>query len=115
MTQPETLADAATVMWTGRSGAPYQFLRRHPAELHVSDDVICVLTARTRDGEAIVWSGTATSLIEDPASRDLFRAALPRAASAYTMPAPRDAIDLMTVLWDLEPAQHLPSRNAAAA
>ncbi|HUV32299.1 MAG TPA: hypothetical protein VMW31_01905 [Devosiaceae bacterium] len=102
-----------TVEWTGRSGERYALRPAVPADLHVAEGTICILTAMTEAGEAVVWSGTAQALIADASSRSLLRAALPRAAAAYFMPAPRDEIDLMTILWDLDSARRPAARNAA--
>lgn len=113
MKHVETLGEAGTVEWTGRSGRHYWLSPASPADLYVADDTICLLTAMTGAGEMVVWSGTAKSLIGDPSSRNLFRAALPRAASAYRMRAPRDEIDRMTILWDLESASRPAAQNAA--
>jgi hypothetical protein len=113
MRNVETSTNAPTIEWTGRSGERYGLSPAVPAELHVDDGTICILTAMTEAGETVVWSGTAQSLIADASSRGLFRAALPRAAGAYTMPAPRDEIDLVTILWDLDSARRPAARNAA--
>lgn len=113
MHQGPITAATGTVMWTGRSGTSYRLSPVAPASLHVTEDAIFLITASTADGELVVWTGTAQSLIDDPSSRALFRAALPRAHCAYRMPAPADGTERETVLWDLEATLAPRTRNAA--
>jgi hypothetical protein len=113
MKHVDSLGMAGSVEWTGRSGRHYWLLPSTPSDLHVADDSICLLTAMTEGGEKVVWSGTAQTLIAEPASRNLFRAALKRAATGYSMRAPSDEVDRMTILWDLESASRLSVASAA--
>lgn len=113
MKHVDSLGQAGSVEWTGRSGRHYWMMPSHPADLYVADDCICLLTAISEGGEKVVWSGTAQTLIAEPASRNLYRAALKRASSGYSMRAPIDEVDRMTILWDLESASRLSVATAA--
>ncbi len=113
MHQGPITAATGTVVWTGRSGTSYRLTPVAPANLHVTEDAIFLITALTADGELVVWSGTAQSLIGDPSSRALFRAAMPRAHCAYRMPSPLDVTERETMLWDLESTLAPRTRHAA--
>lgn len=113
MHQGPITAATGAVVWTGRSGRSYRLTPVAPEHLHVTEDAIFLITVLTQGGELAAWSGTAASLIADPSSRTLFRAALPRAHCAYRMPAPTDVTERETVLWDLESTLAPRARDAA--
>lgn len=113
MKKVEVKTEAGTVPWTGRSGRRYWLTPASPADVQVTDDTICLLAVMADGGESALWTGTAETLISDPASRNLFRAVLPRASAAYVMKAPEDEIDRLTVLWDLDTSSRAAARTAA--
>jgi hypothetical protein len=106
-------AAAEAVRWIGRSGRQY-WLRPVPvSDLRVGDTTISVLAMTDGAGERVTWCGTAFELIEDPATRNLFRSALGRASAAYQIASPRDDAERLAMVWDLERATRAPNKNVA--
>ena len=84
--------EAASVLWTGRSGRRY-------------------LMERENNG-VIGWAGTAEDLIGDHRAREKFRRLSAGGASMLSLVAPRDPLAVMTLVWDLEGSRRALGRAA---
>jgi hypothetical protein len=102
--------------WRGRSGRVHQLqpcrfdaFRLEPGIVH--------LIAR---GNLVLWAGSPSEVVDDAQSRARFRLALDCADRAFSAGEARDALERMTLIWDLEGAEPIqdvalaPSASAAA-
>lgn len=100
---------AQRVNWRGRSGRIYAL---SPAPLHdfaLSDNDL-FLVAR---GHLVLWAGFADDVIHDAQSRARFRLALDCADRVFHLEAGDDAVERMTIAWDLGGAEPAAELNAA--
>jgi hypothetical protein len=102
---------APPLRWRGRSGRHYTL---RPARL---DDFALrnnglYLVAR---GSLVLWAGSSDDVINDADSRARFRLALDCADRVFEVEAGADHVERMTAVWDLEGAEPVPERSAAAA
>jgi hypothetical protein len=98
-----------TVSWRGKSG------RAYPLTLHRLDDFL--LRTGTlyvvANGAMVLWVGTDADVINDQQSRARFRLAIDCADRVFSLDAPLDDVEKMTLVWDLEGAE--PEAGLSAA
>jgi hypothetical protein len=109
----EMKRERRTEDWAGHSGRHYLLAAVPLAQLSLADGSIYLLARRTSANEHALWVGAADNLIDDPASRALFRIALGKADHAYRLPAPADDLERSTALWELDGASRQLKRSAA--
>lgn len=101
--------EAATLLWTGRSGRRYQMTEVGEAGATMAP---ARLYALEEDG-VIGWAGTAEDLIGDYISREKFRRLSALGARLFSLAAPADPLAAMTLVWDLVGSRHYRGRSAA--
>lgn len=111
-TLDRTLLQHATmhpVNWRGRSGRYYALEPLRLDDFSSSGDELYLIALGTH----VLWAGGGTDLIEDPVSRARFRLAMDCADRVFRVEATPDAIERLTVLWDLEGAEPVLGLSAA--
>lgn len=111
-TLDRNLLDAASphpVNWRGRSGRFYALEPRPFADFTFNGDELYLVAL----GAHVLWAGGAMDLVEDAMSRARFRLAMDCADRAFRVEAHPDAIERLTVVWDLEGAEPVLGLNAA--
>lgn len=102
-------ATAHPVNWRGRSGRYYALEARRLDDFSFSDDELYLIAL----GSHVLWAGGSLDLIEDAVSRARFRLAMDCADRVFRVDATPDAIERLTVLWDLEGAEPVLGLSAA--
>jgi hypothetical protein len=97
------------VSWRGRSGQFYALTCERLEDFSLSTAALSVITS----GSIVLWVGSATDVINDAMSRARFRLALDCADRVFSLPAPGDEVQRMTMIWDLEGAEPVSGRAAA--
>lgn len=95
--------------WFGRSGRAYGFVAESLDKFSLVERELYLIAK----GSLVLWVGSAAELIVDPTSRSRFRRALDSADHAFRLATPRDDVERMTTIWDLEGAAPEASRTAA--
>jgi len=111
-TLDRTLLQHATVHpvnWRGRSGRYYALEPLRLEDFSFSGDELYLIAL----GPHVLWAGGGTDLIEDPVSRARFRLAMDCADRVFRVEANPDAIERLTMLWDLEGAEPVLGLSAA--
>lgn len=91
-------AEPAALLWTGRSGRRYAMTVVGEAGAPMASERLYAL----EDDGAIGWAGTAEDLIVDHHSRERFRRLSALGARLFSLAAPADPLEMMTLVWDLE-------------
>ena len=108
-TLDRTLLETASqhpVNWRGRSGRFYALEPRHLDDFTFVGEELYLIAL----GHHILWAGGAIDLVEDAMSRARFRLAMDR---AFRVEASPDAVERLTVVWDLEGAEPVLGLHAA--
>jgi hypothetical protein len=100
--------NARTIDWRGRSGRFYTLEVESISGFSMSDYTLYLLL----DAAGTAWTGSLADIMNDTASRARFRAALSRATAIYSLPV-EDALEALTVAWDLEGGERAISLSAA--
>ncbi|MGV3491615.1 MAG: hypothetical protein ACO1OG_09870 [Devosia sp.] len=103
------VASQHPVNWRGRSG---RFYALEPRPLHAftfTGDELYLIAL----GHHVMWAGGAIDLVEDAVSRARFRLAMDCADRVFRVEASPDAVERLTVIWDLEGAEPVLGLNAA--
>ncbi|HCO54459.1 MAG TPA: hypothetical protein DIT93_05515 [Pelagibacterium sp.] len=100
--------EAASVLWTGRSGRRYLMEREREAGVAMAPSRLYAL----ENNGVIGWAGTAEDLIGDHRAREKFRRLSAGGASMLSLVAPRDPLAVMTLVWDLEGSRRALGRAA---
>ena len=111
-TLDRTLLETASqhpVNWRGRSGRFYALEPRPLDNFTFTGDELFLVAL----GPHVLWAGGALDLVEDPMSRARFRLAMDCADRAFRVEASPDAVERLTVVWDLEGAEPVLGLNAA--
>jgi len=110
--QPMSLSRPEPIYWLGGSDCRYPGTQLAIDHFVLDDNSIYVLAGRER----ALWVGTSRDLIDDTASRSQFRSAIAMASIALQLPAPRNDLERMWLIADLETghlAQRPTTLNAA--
>ena len=102
-------ATAHPVNWRGRSGRFYALEPLRLEDFSFKGDELYLIAL----GHHVMWAGGAADLVEDHVSRARFRLAMDCADRVFRVEATPDAIERLTVLWDLEGAEPVLGLNAA--
>lgn len=102
-------ATAHPVNWRGRSGRYYALEPLRLEDFRFSGDELYLIAL----GPHVLWAGGGADLIEDPVSRARFRLAMDCADRVFRVEATPDAIERLTMLWDLEGAEPVLGLSAA--
>lgn len=105
----ELKATAQATNWRGRSGRFYA-LTGLPVDRFALAGTDLFLLAR---GPDVLWVGSEQDVIGDATRRAAFRTALRFANAAFRITPPADAIDRMTMAWDLEGAEPITGLSLA--
>lgn len=97
------------VSWRGRSGQFYALTYERLEDFSLARGLLSVIAS----GSTVLWVGSATDVINDAMSRARFRLALDCADRVFSLPAPGDEVQRMTMIWDLEGAEPVSGRVAA--
>jgi len=97
------------VNWRGRSGRFYALTPERLDDFVLRNDDI-YLIAR---GSLVLWAGSSGDVINDAQSRARFRLALTCADRVFRVDAADDAVERMTLVWDLEGATPIAGLTAA--
>jgi len=97
------------VSWRGRSGRLYALTPRRLEDFSLAGDELYLVAL----GNVVLWIGSAAELIEDAHSRARFRLALDCADRVFRVEQGGDALERMTVIWDLEAAEPVSGLSAA--
>ena len=101
--------EAASVLWTGRSGRRYLMERERETGVAMAPSRLYALD----DNGVIGWAGTAEDLIGDHQAREKFRRLSAGGAHMLSLAAPNDPLAIMTLVWDLEGSRRALGRSAA--
>ena len=102
-------ATAHPVNWRGRSGRFYALEPLRLEDFSFKGDELYLLAL----GHHVMWAGGAADLVEDHVSRARFRLAMDCADRAFRVEASPDAVERLTVVWDLEGAEPVLGLSAA--
>jgi len=111
-TLDRTLLEHATaypVNWRGRSGRFYALEPLRLEDFHFHGEELYLIAL----GPHVLWAGGAADLVEDPMSRARFRLAMDCADRVFHVETSPDAIERLTVVWDLEGAEPVLGLSAA--
>jgi hypothetical protein len=111
-TLDRTLLETASqhpVNWRGRSGRFYALEPRPLQTFSFRGDELYLIAL----GPHVMWAGGALDLVEDPVSRARFRLAMSCADRVFRVEASPDAVERLTIVWDLEGAEPVLGLNAA--
>lgn len=111
-TLDRTLLQHATVHpvnWRGRSGRFYALEPLRLDDFSFKADELYLIAL----GPHVMWAGGAADLVEDPMSRARFRLAMDCADRVFHVETSADAIERLTVVWDLEGAEPIIGLSAA--
>ncbi len=97
------------VNWRGRSGRFYALEQLALDSFTFNGDELYVVAL----GAHVLWAGGGADLVEDSVSRARFRLAMDCADRVFRVEASPDAVERMTVVWDLEGAEPVLGLNAA--
>lgn len=97
------------VNWRGRSGRYYALEAMRLNDFSFAGDELYLIAL----GNHVLWAGGSIDLIEDAVSRARFRLAMDCADRVFRVEATPDAIERLTVLWDLEGAEPMLGLSAA--
>jgi hypothetical protein len=97
------------VNWRGRSGRFYALEPLGLEDFSLKGDELYLLAL----GRHVMWAGGAADLVEDHGSRARFRLAMDCADRVFRVETHPDAIERLTVLWDLEGAEPVLGLSAA--
>jgi len=100
-------APAGARVAVGRSGRGYAMVPMPASAPVEGEDMVYALSS----GVAWGWVGSARDLIDSPESRARFRTLSAAGATLYRLGRVADALERMTIAWDLESTD--PSRRAA--
>lgn len=110
--QHMSLSQPEPIYWLGGSDTRYPGTRLALDHFVLADNSIYLLAGRER----ALWVGGARELIDDAVSRSRFRSAILMASIALQLPAPRNDLERMWLIADLETghlAQRPTTLNAA--
>ncbi len=102
-------ATAHPVNWRGRSGRYYALEPLWLEDFHFKGDELYLIAL----GPHVMWAGGAADLVEDAVSRARFRLAMDCADRVFHVEASADAIERLTIVWDLEGAEPVMGLSAA--
>lgn len=102
-------AGTRPVNWRGRSGRYYALEPLRLEDFSFSGDELYLIAL----GPHVMWAGSAADLVEDHVSRARFRLAMDCADRVFHVEASADAIERLTVVWDLEGAEPVLGLSAA--
>lgn len=102
-------AAAHGVLWRGRSGRLLTLTFDSLEDFTLSETELAVVAR----GSLVLWVGNVRDIVEDHASRGRFRLALAAADRVFSVPAPTDQTERLTVIWDIEGASPLVGSTAA--
>jgi len=102
-------ATAHPVNWRGRSGRYYALEPLRLEDFCFKADELYLIAL----GPHVMWAGGAADLVEDPMSRARFRLAMDCADRVFHVETSADAIERLTVVWDLEGAEPIIGLSAA--
>lgn len=102
-------ATAHPVNWRGRSGRFYALEPLRFDDFSFKADQLYLIAL----GHHVMWAGGAADLVEDPVSRARFRLAMDCADRVFHVETSADAIERLTVVWDLEGAEPIIGLSAA--
>lgn len=102
-------ATAHPVNWRGRSGRFYALEQLRFDDFRFRADELYLIAL----GPHVLWAGGAADLIDDPVSRARFRLAMDCADRVFRVEASPDAIERLTIVWDLEGAEPIQGLSAA--
>ncbi|MDB5539894.1 MAG: hypothetical protein JWQ89_1621 [Devosia sp.] len=110
-TLDRTLLQAAPrpVNWRGRSGRYYALEPLRFEDFSFRGDELYLIAL----GHHVLWAGGAADLVEDHVSRARFRLAMDCADRVFHVETSADAIERLTVVWDLEGAEPVLGLSAA--
>jgi len=95
--------------WQGRSGRSYDLVGEDIERFALSDVALHVMAK----GRLVLWVGSATDLVSDPASRARFRLAIDCADRVYRMAEGARDGERLALIFDLEGAEPQAALNAA--
>ncbi|WDR04617.1 hypothetical protein PSQ90_09770 [Devosia rhodophyticola] len=99
-----------SVNWFGRSGRAYGLVSESLEQFRLAERELYLIAK----GSLVLWVGSVAELVVDPMSRTRFKLALDCADRAFRLATPRDDVERMTTIWDLEGAEPETRRSAAA-
>ncbi|MDC9826440.1 hypothetical protein PRN20_22110 [Devosia sp. ZB163] len=102
-------AMAHPVNWRGRSGRYYALEPLRLEDFRFAGDELYLIAL----GPHVLWAGGAADLVEDAVSRARFRLAMDCADRVFHVETSTDAIERLTVVWDLEGAEPILGLSAA--
>lgn len=102
-------ATARPVNWRGRSGRFYALEPLRFEDFSFKGDELYLIAL----GHHVMWAGGAADLVEDHVSRARFRLAMDCADRVFHVETSADAIERLTVVWDLEGAEPVQGLSAA--
>ena len=102
-------ATAHPVNWRGRSGRFYALEPLRLEDFSFRADELYLIAL----GPHVLWAGGASDLVEDAMSRARFRLAMDCADRVFHVETSADAIERLTVVWDLEGAEPVLGLSAA--
>ena len=97
------------VNWRGRSGRFYALEPLRLQDFSFAGDELYLIAL----GHHVLWVGGSADLIEDAVSRARFRLAMDCADRVFHVEASPDAVERLTVVWDLEGAEPVLGLSAA--
>ena len=100
---------ARPVNWRGRSGRYYALAPERLEDFSFRGDELYLIAL----GPMVLWVGAAADLVSDPVSRARFRLAMDCADRVFHVETSADAIERLTVVWDLEGAEPVMGLSAA--
>ncbi len=95
--------------WQGRSGRSYHLVGEDLERFALADDALHLIAK----GRLVLWVGSQTDLISDPASRARFRLAMDCADRVYRLDDAGTDGERLALVWDLEGAEPLAALSAA--
>lgn len=102
-------ATAHPVNWRGRSGRFYALEQLRLEDFSFKGEELYLIAL----GHHVMWAGGASDLVEDYVSRARFRLAMDCADRVFHVETSADAIERLTVVWDLEGAEPVIGLSAA--
>lgn len=100
---------ARPVNWRGRSGRYYALAPVDFTTFAFSGNELYLVAL----GSHVLWAGSANDIVEDSVSRARFRLAMECGDRVFHVESETDAVERMTILWDLEGAEPVTGLSAA--
>ena len=97
------------VNWRGRSGRCYAVLPRRFDDFALEEGRLYLLAL----GNHVLWAGSAEDVVGDAASRAGFRLALDCADRVFEVEGGDNAVERLTIMWDLHGAEPVMELSAA--